>query len=519
MKKILSTGVILLFILSAFAPLSLGQNVKKSDKHLIINSARGNILYVGGNGPGNYSKIQDAIDDASNGDIIFVYSGRYLEEIKIGLSINLIGENKEITEIEGGYCDCVVDIFSDGVNISGFTIDAFYDCDVGINIRSNNSIISDVTIYSGWDGIHIDGSFNTIKNSLFYQNVCGLVSSNTNNNSIIDCHFEVLFYGICLNKVNNFKIINCSNDYFADNLIHLINSSQNKIINLSSHNYFWICIRLTNSSNNEIIDSLFFGGVSAIILESNSNENIIKNNIFNKVVYGITNNWTDPGLNFNKICENNIFYNNCFLECYEVSAYDKYSNSWDNGSFGNYWDDYTGLDENSDGIGDTPYPIPGGDNKDRYPLMRPTIPDNDKPKIKITKPYNGLFINDKKIGPFKFSKPLIIGEINITAEVSDETTSIERVEFYINNETQPSYIDYTCYHGEANWVWAPKILQRMKEPFKSQYKIKAVAYDLFGNYETQEITVKRISPAAVIGGSIAVTLTTLIILKILRDSF
>jgi len=35
----------------------------------------GNTLYVGGSGPNNYTKIQDAIDNASNGDTVFVYSG------------------------------------------------------------------------------------------------------------------------------------------------------------------------------------------------------------------------------------------------------------------------------------------------------------------------------------------------------------------------------------------------------------------------------------------------------------
>ncbi|GAI90489.1 unnamed protein product, partial [marine sediment metagenome] len=45
------------------------------------------------------------------------------------------------------------------------------------------------------------------------------------------------------------------------------------------------------------------------------------------------------------------------------------SNFWDNGTIGNYWDDYAGLDANDDGIGDTPYMIPGtvGD-QDNYPV-------------------------------------------------------------------------------------------------------------------------------------------------------
>ena len=32
-----------------------------------------NISYVGGSGPGNYSKIQDAIENATKGDTVFVF--------------------------------------------------------------------------------------------------------------------------------------------------------------------------------------------------------------------------------------------------------------------------------------------------------------------------------------------------------------------------------------------------------------------------------------------------------------
>ncbi|PVX23662.1 MAG: hypothetical protein CW716_11635 [Candidatus Bathyarchaeum sp.] len=48
--------------------------------------------------------------------------------------------------------------------------------------------------------------------------------------------------------------------------------------------------------------------------------------------------------------------------------------TWDNGypSGGNYWSDYTGVDADNDGIGDTPYTI-YENNDDNYPLMAPLM--------------------------------------------------------------------------------------------------------------------------------------------------
>jgi nitrous oxidase accessory protein NosD len=37
---------------------------------------------------------------------------------------------------------------------------------------------------------------------------------------------------------------------------------------------------------------------------------------------------------------------------------------------GNYWSDYTGHDENDDGVGDVPYVI-DKENKDEFPSMDP----------------------------------------------------------------------------------------------------------------------------------------------------
>ena len=44
--------------------------------------------------------------------------------------------------------------------------------------------------------------------------------------------------------------------------------------------------------------------------------------------------------------------------------------TWNKGTKGNFWDNYTGIDNNGDGIGDTPYII-DENNQDNYPLMAP----------------------------------------------------------------------------------------------------------------------------------------------------
>jgi nitrous oxidase accessory protein NosD len=114
--------------------------IKKSTMPTLYD---GNTLYVGGSGPNNYTKIQDAIDDASDGDIVYVYSGFYDESLTISATIILQGEAPTTTTING-IAQSVIEVAADNVTIMGFTLESL-DVDEwlrGIIFGGNNTEIA-----------------------------------------------------------------------------------------------------------------------------------------------------------------------------------------------------------------------------------------------------------------------------------------------------------------------------------------------------------------------------------------
>lgn len=82
----------------------------------------GETLYVGGTGPGNYTSIQQAIDDADDGDVVYVFNGIYQETVRIERSITLLGEDADGTAIDGGGMGSVVTVAADSATVDQFTV-------------------------------------------------------------------------------------------------------------------------------------------------------------------------------------------------------------------------------------------------------------------------------------------------------------------------------------------------------------------------------------------------------------
>lgn len=191
--------------------------------HSIISD---NTFYVGGSGVGNYSSIQKAIDNASDGDIIFVYSGIYFEHLEIiSKSLVIQGEQKEATIVDAkGTGTALLIQNADNIIISGFTfqnISGLVWLEAGICLNdSHGCIIKDNIICNCGHGIFLYRSSDiAITQNILIDNKEGIIYYDTDNNTIKRNNIEnSSIVGIYLNGC---KSVSISENNFINNKRHL----------------------------------------------------------------------------------------------------------------------------------------------------------------------------------------------------------------------------------------------------------------------------------------------------------
>jgi nitrous oxidase accessory protein len=332
--------------------------------------------------PDDYPTIQEAIDNASAGDTVFVRRGTYYAPydhvIVIDKSLSLIGEDPENTIIDGinkgeypmGHYVMTwnaITIYASNVTITGFTIK---NCNTAISVDEHsfpagikiigNNILNNhipITIWSGSDFL--------ISGNNIADNDAGV--GNWASNGVISD-----------NNITGLGVWGCKNVTIKEN-------------NISGKGFYAGGLSLLDSNNiyvyeNNITDNLEFG----IQFERGcNNTEVYNNNIMRNEVGVFLNNFVFVSFSNigsgNKVYYNNLIENaqNAFVEHtypYNISSIDNAIGNgtdvvlWDNGYIGNYWSDYqlkypNATEVDASGIGNTPYVI-DANNTDHYPLMR-----------------------------------------------------------------------------------------------------------------------------------------------------
>ncbi|GAI69748.1 unnamed protein product, partial [marine sediment metagenome] len=226
-------------------------------------------------------------------------------------------------------------------------------------INCTNILVKDIDVSNSSYGINIYDSNNiTVLNAVSSNNYYGVYLQNTNNSFIINNTLKYNRYGNFIGGSNNTVEGNYiySNLWKNQGLIFDFYDEYNKII------------------NNEII-----GCITGIKFRLSS-YNLIYGNIIKDNYHGIE---------VIVESEHNLFYENFFIGNSLHTIGGSTTNKWNNTEIGNYWDNYTGTDENNDGIGDTPHIIT------QSPLRQDFLPivDNQAPDITIISPKNNSNYN------------------------------------------------------------------------------------------------------------------------------
>lgn len=355
---------------------------------------------------GSYTSISQAITSAKSGDTVEVIGGSYNEHIVVDKSLNLVGIGQP--KIDGGGKGTVVLIKAPKVTLRGFNVSGSGESlsveDAGIILDSApNSIIEDNRLDDVLFGIYLKNSSGTLISDNFIigkdlpipvrgDGIRLWYSSDTKilNNTITGARDLVMWWsGDTLIKGNTVEkgryglhYMYSDNNVFEDNLF--IENYVGGFLMYSNNIKFNYNIFAKNQGPatgygigfkdlDDIVskDNLFLDNRIGIYMDNSPHSVDSWNKLEDNIIA-----FNDIGISFMPSIERNIIVSNSFIENTEQieirGGGTLAGNKWFTEGTGNYWSDYVGYDENSDGIGEIPYKSESLFESliDKYPNLR-----------------------------------------------------------------------------------------------------------------------------------------------------
>src|SRR5438132_3246770 len=311
--------------------------------------------------PFNYQTIQEAVNNAQPGWIIYVSKGTYNGAVVVDKTLTIVGTGSGNSFIGGqSQAGAIITILASNSSISGFSIGDAGGGGKAIRVvQANNVSITN----------------NSLSSDLVSRRPTGAgVDLYLSNHTLID------------------------RNVFSYNLVevNITRSDYNRVSNNRPLSHDLSGVLVTDGSHNLVAGNAFGNGNERVeISGALSSQNNITRNLFRAlnvtgsslVAFPTGNIFSMNNFMLNTIgvviqnSTGNIFFQNNFVRnrlrhVNIVVPGDVPLNHWDNSTLGalrpggNYWDNYTGTDQDNDGIGDTNLPA---DGLDGLPLMAPSV--------------------------------------------------------------------------------------------------------------------------------------------------
>ncbi|HOP07332.1 MAG TPA: NosD domain-containing protein [candidate division Zixibacteria bacterium] len=322
---------------------------------LLSSQALADIINV----PDDYATVQGGINAANDDDTVLVAAGTYEERVEIDKKITLRGVARNFVTITGGMPYNTVTIRHDSVVVENLSIEDgggyvyTWGESAGLMIADADYCRVEYCQVANNEGIGIAisaASHNLIRHCVVVANTTGILFQTyaVDSTETWDCDY---------NEIISNVIAQCTDAGIrVDHNSYLVEHS------VIRGNYITYC-----------------SGPAISLITSNENE-ICYNHLYYNTHPGITLSHCMCGGNNNSIHHNSFVQNGLYSDDIQATDDGSLTEYWySQGELeGNYWYNYTGVDADSNGIGDTPYEI-GGDGGvvDPYPLMTFGDADSD----------------------------------------------------------------------------------------------------------------------------------------------